>query len=57
MNRLVTLKGLAGVPALELRAYKPFFERVERELTDPRARKVRGKAAAYGDDPPDEGGE
>ena len=57
MNRLVTLKRLAGVPALELRAYKPFFERVERELTDPRARKVRGKAAAYGDDPPDEGGE
>ncbi len=56
MNRLATLKGLAGVAAIELRAYGPFFERVERELTDPRARRVRRKAAAYGDDPSDDGG-
>jgi hypothetical protein len=57
MNRLATLKGLAGVPAIELRAYKPFFERVESDLTDPRARRVRRKASAYGDDPSDERGE
>jgi hypothetical protein len=54
MNRLATLKRLAGVPAIELRTYKPFFERVERELTDPHARRLRRKAAAYGDDPSEE---
>lgn len=53
MNRLANLKKLAGVPAKDLRAYKPSFEQIEKELTDPRARRLRRKDAAYGDDPPD----
>jgi DNA-directed RNA polymerase specialized sigma24 family protein len=55
MNRLAALGKLAGVPARELRVYKPFFERMEEDLRDPRARRVRRRDAAYGDDPPDEG--
>jgi hypothetical protein len=53
MNRLATLKKLAGVPAKDLRAYKPFFEQMEKELTDPKAPRLRRKDAAYGDDPPE----
>ena len=53
MNRLATIKKLAGVPAIALRAYKPFFDQMEKDLTDPRARRLRRKDAAYGDNPPD----
>ena len=56
MIRLAMLRAIAGVPAIELRAYKPFFEETERALREPRARRVRPEDATYGDDPPDEGG-
>jgi hypothetical protein len=58
INRLATLREIAGVPARYLRVYKPFFEAIEKSLTEPRARRVRRDAAAYGDDPTDgeEGG-
>lgn len=55
MNRLGTLREIAGVPAKELRAYKPFFEQIEKDLTEPRARRLRRKDAAFGDDPPEAG--
>jgi hypothetical protein len=54
MKRLATLRQMAGVRAIDLREYKPFFEEVEKSLTEPRARRVRLTAAAYGDDPTDE---
>jgi hypothetical protein len=54
MKRLSTLRRIAGVRAMDLREYKPFFEEMERSLTEPRARRVRRSAAAYGDDPTDE---
>jgi hypothetical protein len=57
MNRLGTLRELAGVAAEKLRAYKPFFEQTERALRDPRARRLRRKDAAYGDDPAEPGEE
>ena len=57
MLRLGTLRQLAGVPAEKLRAYKPFFEQTESALRDPRARRVRRKDAAYGDDPAEPGEE
>jgi hypothetical protein len=50
MIRLATLKRIAGVPATRLRTYKPFFERVEESLRDPRARRGLRKQAAYGDE-------
>jgi len=55
MNRLQALNQLAGVPAKDLRAYKPFFEQMEKDLSDPRAKRVRRKDAAYGGDPEDGG--
>ena len=51
INRLATLREIAGVPARYLRVYKPFFEAIEKSLTEPRAWRVRRDAAAYGDDP------
>ncbi len=48
MNRLATLRRIAGVPASELRAYKPFFEQTEKVLREPRARRVRPEDAIYG---------
>jgi hypothetical protein len=48
MNRLAALKKIAGVPAAKLRTYKPFFERTEESLRDPRARRGCRKQAAYG---------
>jgi hypothetical protein len=48
MNRLATLRQIAGVPASELRAYKPFFEQTEKILQEPRARRVRPEDALYG---------
>jgi hypothetical protein len=50
MNRLAALKQIAGVPASKLRTYKPFFERTEESLRDPRARRGCLKQAAYGDE-------
>ena len=51
MNRLATLKERSGISADKLRAYQPFFEKVEQSLTEPRAKSVRRKQAIYGDDP------
>jgi len=50
MNRLATLRKIAGLPARELRAYKPFFEQAEKVLHEPRARRVRPEDALYGDE-------
>ena len=50
MNRLATLRQIAGVPASELRAYKPLFEQTEKVLQEPRARRVRPEDALYGDE-------
>jgi DNA-directed RNA polymerase specialized sigma24 family protein len=50
MNRLATLRKIAGVPASELRTYKPFFEQTEKVLQEPRARRVRPEDAVYGDE-------
>jgi hypothetical protein len=52
MNRLAALKKIAGVPAEQLRTYKPFFERTEESLRDPRARRRPGKQSACGAETP-----
>ena len=50
MLRLAALKQIAGVSAAALRAYKPFFERAEKSLRDPRARRRPVREAALGDE-------
>ena len=54
MKRLSTLRRIAGVRAMDLREYKPFFEEMEKSLREPRARHVRRRGAGYGADPTDE---
>jgi hypothetical protein len=54
VSRLAELRKIAGVSPDKLRSHKPFFERMEKDLADPRARKIRRKDAIQGDDPPDE---
>ncbi len=51
INRLNTLRDTTGVPADKLRAYKPFFDDIEKSLADPRAKRIRRKDAVHGDDP------
>jgi hypothetical protein len=55
INRLAEIQKLCGgVKPAKLRDHKPFFERMEKDLADPRARRIRRKDAAQGDDPADE---
>ncbi len=54
MNRLAKLEKIARVPARQLRAYKPFFEQMEKDLREPRARRLRRRDAAEGDGPGEE---
>jgi hypothetical protein len=57
MNRLGRLKEMTGVSGDKLRAYKPFFERAEASMSDPRARRVRRRDAIYGEEPDGDGEE
>ena len=50
MIRLATLKRIAGVPAEKLRAHKPFFERTEESLRDPRGKGGLRRPAAHGEE-------
>ena len=52
INRLAEIRRLSGgLSPASLRDHKPFFERMDKDLTDPRARRLRRKDAASGDDP------
>ena len=57
INRLNTLHQRTGVTADKLRAYKPFFDDIEESIADPRAKRIRRKDAAQGDDPDGDGQE
>ena len=57
INRLNTLHQRTGVTADKLRAYTPFFADIEKSIADPRAKRIRRKDAAQGDDPDGNGQE
>lgn len=50
ITRLATLRSRTGVEPTKLRTYKPFFDSVEKSITEPRARRIRRVDAARGDD-------